>query len=169
MGISANGESGSNARRLRQSVGESLRQLGSDVDRLDEAMAAWMGLHRTDLRCLEIASRAGRLSAGELAERAGLSTSTMTSVIDRVERLGFLSRIRDVADRRRVLVEVTDLGHQRGWEAFQGIMEGTQKVLAGYSADELRLLERFVGQIREVLVAEGAAASRHAARGGGEG
>jgi DNA-binding MarR family transcriptional regulator len=160
MGTSGTRNIDGEEQRLRQSVGMSLRVLGSEIDRLDEAVAARMGLHRTDLRCLEIAARAAGLSAGELAERAGLSTSAVTSVIDRVERLGFLRRVRDVNDRRRVLVEVTDLGRKRGSEAFRGLMEGTQAILAGYSAEELRLFERFVGQVREVLVAEATAAAR---------
>ncbi len=138
------------------------------MDRLDEAVAARIGLHRTDLRCLEIAARAGGLSAGELAGRAGLSTSAVTAVVDRVERLGFLRRVRDVTDRRRVLVEVTDLGRKQGRDAFRGLMEGTQAVLAGYSAEHLRLFERFVGQVREVLVAEAAAAARQLGSEGGE-
>lgn len=125
-----------------------------------------MGLHRSDLRCLEIAARAGGVSAGELAARTGLSTSAVTSVVDRVEALGFVRRVRDVTDRRRVLVEVTDLGRKRGWEAFQGLMEGTQAVLVGYSVEELALLERFVGQVREVLVAEAAKAARQLAHEG---
>ncbi|MDA8302219.1 MAG: MarR family transcriptional regulator [Actinomycetota bacterium] len=147
------------ALRLRRSVGMSLRVLGSEIDRLDEAVAARMGLHRSDLRCLEIAARAGGVSAGELAERAGLSTSAVTSVVDRVERLGLVRRVRDATDRRRVWVEVTDLGRSRGWEAFQGLMEGTQAVLAGYSVGELAILERFVAEIRAVLVAEAAKAA----------
>ncbi len=138
----------------------SLRVLGSEIDRLDEAVASGLGLHRTDLRCLEIAARADGLPAGELAERAGLSTSAVTSVIDRVERLGFARRVRDVSDRRRVLVEVTELGRKRGWEAFRGLMAGTQAILAGYSAEELRLFERFVGQVLEVLAVEAATAAR---------
>ena len=154
MGHSEDRDTGAEERRLRRSVGMSLRVLGSEIDRLDEAVAARLGLHRTDLRCLEIAARAGGVSAGELAEGAGLSTSAVTSVIDRVERLGFVRRVRDVSDRRRVLVEVTDLGRTRGSEAFQGLMEGSQAVLAGYSAPELALFEQFVGQIRAVLVAE---------------
>jgi DNA-binding MarR family transcriptional regulator len=161
MGYSEDRDTGAEAKRLRQSVGLSLRILGSEIDRLDEAIAARIGLHRTDLRCLEIAARSGGVSAGELAESAGLSTSAVTSVVDRVERLGFVRRVRDATDRRRVLVEVTDLGRKRGWEAFRGLMEGTQAVLAGYSVEELDLLERFVGQVREVLVAEAAAAARH--------
>lgn len=147
------------AQQLRQSVGMSLRALGSEIARLDEAVAARMGLHRSDLRCLEIAARAGAVSAGELAERAGLSTSAVTSAVDRVERLGFVRRVRDVTDRRRVLVEVTDLGRARDREAFKGLMEGTQAVLLGYSAGELEFLERFVDEIRAVLVAEAAKAA----------
>lgn len=102
------------------------------------------------------------------AKRAGLSTSAVTSVVDRVERLGFVRRVRDVTDRRRVWIEVTELGRKQGWEAFQGLMEGTQAVLAGYSAGELALVERFVGEIRAVIVAEAAKAADRLEDEGGE-
>jgi DNA-binding MarR family transcriptional regulator len=150
----------------RRSVARSLRALGSDIDRLDEAVAAGLNLHRTDLRCLEIAARLGPLSAGALAEQAGLSASAVTSVIDRGERAGDLRRRSDGADRRRVLVEVTELGRRRGRRAFAGLMEGTSQVLARYSAPELRLLAEFVEGIRAVLIAEASATVAAADRSG---
>src|SRR5580658_9481049 len=88
----------SDAAGLRRRVGMSLRALGSDLDALDEAVAAMFGLHRTDLRCLEIAGRGGPLSAGALAEQAGLSASAVTSVIDRAEQSGDLRRLSDPRD-----------------------------------------------------------------------
>jgi DNA-binding MarR family transcriptional regulator len=75
---------------MRLAVGQCLRALGSDLDWLDEAVADGVGLHRTDLRCLEIVAREGPISAGRLAALAGLSTSAMTSVIDRIQRVGYV-------------------------------------------------------------------------------
>lgn len=149
----------SDAAGLRRRVGLSLRALGSDLDALDEAVAARFGLHRTDLRCLEIVARDGPLSAGALAEQAGLSTSAVTSVIDRVERSGNLRRLSDARDRRRVLVEVTEMGRQRGREAFSGLQHGTDQLLRRYSSEELRLLGGFVEDVRSVVAGQAAMAA----------
>ncbi|HEY1619335.1 MAG TPA: MarR family transcriptional regulator [Streptosporangiaceae bacterium] len=148
---------------LRRRVARSLRALGSDLDLLDEAAAARFGLHRTDLRCLEIVARSGPLSAGALAERAGLSTSAVTSVIDRVERSGDLRRRGDASDRRRVLVEVTELGRRRGREAFAGLIDGTDRLLSRYSPGELRLIGGFVEEVSSVITAQAAEAGSAAA------
>ena len=144
---------------LRRQVGLSLRALGSDLDALDEAVAARFRLHRTDLRCLEIVARGGPLSAGALAEQAGLSTSAVTSVIDRAERSGDLRRLSDPEDRRRVLVEVTELGRQRGRLAFSGLQQGTDQLLRRYSPEDLRLLGRFVEEVRSVVAGQAASAA----------
>jgi DNA-binding MarR family transcriptional regulator len=99
------------------------------------------------------------LSAGALAERAGLSTSAVTSVIDRVERSGDLRRLSDPRDRRRVLVEVTELGRRRGRAAFSGLQEGTDQLLRRYSPGELRLLGGFVEEVRAVVAGQAAEAA----------
>lgn len=158
MGMSDDRDN-SDAAALRRRVGLSLRALGSNLDALDEAVAARFGLHRTDLRCLEIVGRDGPMSAGALAEQAGLSTSAVTSVIDRVERSGNLRRLSDARDRRRVLVEVTEMGRQRGREAFSGLQHGTDQLLRRYSSEELRLLGGFVEDVRSVVAGQTAAAA----------
>jgi DNA-binding MarR family transcriptional regulator len=144
---------------LRRSVGMSVRALGSDLDALDEAVAARFGLHRTDLRCLEIVGRGGPLSAGALAGQAGLSTSAVTSVIDRTERSGDLRRLSDPVDRRRVLVQLTEQGRRRGRQAFSGLQEGTDQLLRRYSPEELRLLGKFVEEVRSVVAGQAASAA----------
>lgn len=143
---------------LRRRVGRSLRALGSDLDRLDEAVAARFGLHRTDLRCLEIVGRDGPMPAGRLAEQAGLSTSAVTSVIDRVQRLGMLRRTSDPADRRKVLVELTEQGREHGRAAFAGLMQGTDRLLSAYGPKELERIGQFLEQVRALVAAEARAA-----------
>lgn len=138
----------------------SLRALGSDLDRLDEAVADHAGLHRTDLRCLEIVARGGPVSAGRLAAAAGLSTSAVTSVIDRMERAGRMRRVPDSADRRKVMVEVTEPARREGRAAFTGLMEGTARLLARYSYAELVLLDGFLDAVRELVTEQAVAQSR---------
>lgn len=50
----------------------------------------------------------GSLPAGELATRISLSQGTVTDILNRLEKRGLVSRIRDAKDRRRVLVKATD-------------------------------------------------------------
>lgn len=145
--------------KLRRRVGRSLRALGSDLDRLDEAIASRFGLHRTDLRCLEIVGRDGPMPAGRLAVQAGLTSSAITSVIDRVERLGYLERRSDSADRRRVLVELTELGRTSGRAAFAGLMEGTNRLLAAYSPADIHTISGLLDQIRDLVRSEAANAT----------
>jgi len=148
---------------LRRKVGLALRALGSELDRLDESIASRFGLHRTDLRCLEIVARQGPISAGRLAAVAGLSTSAVTSVIDRMERAGRMRRVPDSADRRKVLVEVTELARRDGRAAHAGLMDGTDRLLARYSHGDLVLLDGFVAAVTELVISQ-AVAQSHADR-----
>jgi DNA-binding MarR family transcriptional regulator len=70
----------------------------------DEALAAQLSLNPTDLRCLELVIETPNLTAGRLAELAGLTTGAVTGVLDRLERAGYVARRPDPADRRSVTV-----------------------------------------------------------------
>ena len=88
-------------------VAEELRLSGVTNDIADQVLADFLGLNRTDTRCLDIIERLDGVSAGRLASEAGLSTGAVTTVIDRLERAGYARRVPDAGDRRRVLVELT--------------------------------------------------------------
>ena len=68
-----------------------------------------LGLNPTDVRCVDLLDQHGTMTAGALAELAGLSTGAVTFLLDRLERAGFVRRVRDLEDRRRVLVELVPL------------------------------------------------------------
>jgi DNA-binding MarR family transcriptional regulator len=85
---------------------------------LDQAFADSIGVNRTDLRCLEIVDDHERMTAGELARAAGLTTGAVTAVVDRLEAAGLLSRSYDPKDRRKVLVELTPAAKKLGEEVY---------------------------------------------------
>src|SRR5262249_45506440 len=66
-------------------------------------VAEQLGLPAPDNKCLALAARGGQpMTAGRIAELSGLSTGAVTGVIDRLERAGYVRRVRDPHDRRKV-------------------------------------------------------------------
>src|ERR1700694_5270923 len=96
-------------RSLAGSLLAELRALSIELDRLDQLPPERDGLNRTDLHALEIVSRTGSLTPTELAQALRFTTGGVTTVIDRLERAGYVRRLPDSSDRRRVIVEATVL------------------------------------------------------------
>src|SRR6266849_3407784 len=110
----------SRKRRLFDELMVEFRSSQNATDRFDQAVADTLGLNRTDMRCIDILEREGRLTAGRLADRTGLTSGAVTTVIDRLEAAGYARRVRDTGDRRRVYVEITEGARQRAGAFYQG-------------------------------------------------
>src|SRR5882757_139590 len=91
-------------RRLDREVRASLRDVSVQLSLLNHQVRGQLELKGTDLECLDLISREGPLSPSVLARRAGLHPATMTGILDRLERGGWIARERDPADRRAVVV-----------------------------------------------------------------
>jgi DNA-binding MarR family transcriptional regulator len=135
---------------LLQQVGAELAELRQAADRLDEAVAALYGLNRTDLRCLGILYRRGRVTAGELAEETGLTPGAITTALDRMEKGGFANRVADPEDRRRVLVLSTVAAREVGGRIYGEVEVASQRLLEGRDADELTAIRDYLRGAREV-------------------
>jgi DNA-binding MarR family transcriptional regulator len=135
------------ARRRRRSITaikESLRELRSQLSLLNHHVGARLELRDVDLDCLELINRHGPLSPSALARRAGLHPATMTGILDRLERGGWVARDRDPDDRRAVVVRTR---RERGAELFRlysGMNTSMDQLCAGYSDAELELLADFL-------------------------
>src|SRR3979411_2911783 len=91
---------------LIAAIGMATQAFQRSTDAFDDAVAQRLGLNRSDLRCLDWLSD-GPKSAGQLAAATGLTSAATTTLVDRLERRGLVRRVRDAADRRKVLVEMT--------------------------------------------------------------
>ena len=131
-----------------------LRGLAVAVDRMDDVAARIFGLNRTDLRALEIISRWGRLAPTDLARALGFTTGGVTTVLDRLETAGYVLRQRDENDRRRLVVEVTDLTRQQEEAVFGEIMRRLVKeLMKNYSAREVVAIRGFLEQVADLTIA----------------
>jgi DNA-binding MarR family transcriptional regulator len=125
---------------LFREVGDAFRLNGQGQDAMDAAAAAFLGIHRTDLALLDILQTGGSMSAGELAKRGALSPAAVTAALDRLERAGYVRRLRDQQDRRRVLVEVTDQMLADAQEIYGPLAARAEELLGPYSDEQLRAM-----------------------------
>lgn len=79
------------------------RRLYEAMFRFDVVAAAELGIHVTDLRCVN-ALEGRPLTAGEIGVRLSLTSGSVTALINRLIHAGLVERIEDVDDRRRAQV-----------------------------------------------------------------
>lgn len=129
-------------------IGELRAALGASA-RYDQAVARALGFNRTDTRCLDLLDREGRLTAGQLAARTGLTTGAITTVIDRLEQAGHVRRAHDPDDRRRVYVELTHEAHKVAERYYADHARRAELLYHRYTEEQIELLLDFVGGIRQ--------------------
>jgi DNA-binding MarR family transcriptional regulator len=128
---------------------DEVRRSQSATARFDRAVADAAGINQTDLRCVDVLSRTGPLTAGQLAEATGLSSGAMTTAIDRLERVGYVGRRRDDSDRRRVLVELTEAAFKLA--GYYGEHQKlSEELYLHHDAEQMEMLLRFVRSGREL-------------------
>jgi DNA-binding MarR family transcriptional regulator len=115
----------------------------------DDEVGRLLGLNPADLRCLDWLS-GGQMSAGDLSRATGLSSAATTSMIDRLERKGFVRRVRGEADRRQVLVEMTEEGERRSWQLYGPLVEEGAGLFKRFSPDELATMVDLVVAMRDL-------------------
>jgi DNA-binding MarR family transcriptional regulator len=134
---------------LIDDVAAELGELRRIADRLDEVVAAQFGLNRTDLRCLGILYRRGRVTAGELAAESGLTPGAITSVLDRLERTGYANRVADPSDRRRVLVTSTVATRELGARVYGEVELAGRAKLEQLDPERIEVIRGYLRGIRE--------------------
>ena len=131
-------------RRLANEIKESLRDLRIQLALLNHQVGNQLDLKDVDLDCLDLVFRHGPLSPTALARRAGLHPATMTGILDRLERGGWIVRERDPSDRRAVLVRAHRERYAELMRKYAGMSRSMNKLLAGYSDGELEVIADFM-------------------------
>ena len=108
-----------------------------------QAAADAAGLGMTDFYALNLLGAFGPLTAGELAERTGLTTGATTRLIDRLERDGYARRSTAPGDRRKVRVELAPERAGRRNTVITAARRHLADVFTSYATDDLELLFGF--------------------------
>ena len=138
------GDASRRRRRLAAEVKESMRELSVQLSLLNHQVGAHIELKDADFDCLDLVNRHGPLNPSALARRAGLHPATVTGILDRLERGGWVVRRRNPSDRRAVVVRALRDRTGEVFRLYSGMNASMDDICAGYGDAELELLADFL-------------------------
>ena len=83
-----------------------------------------------------------RRSPKEIAERLKLENSTISGILERMEKKGLIRRSISQADRRFVQVVLTEKGKKLKEDVLASVEQVNDEVLAGFSSEECEFLKQ---------------------------
>lgn len=125
------------------------REISTVAVMFHTTLAATQGLSATESKTIDILDRAGPLTAGELAARTSLAPPSVTGLIDRLERKGFVRRIEDPSDRRRVRIERRPEALAAFAPVFKDFGDRLHAVYEQFTDEQLEVILRFMTQISD--------------------
>jgi DNA-binding MarR family transcriptional regulator len=122
-------------------------QMIAQVVLFNHAANASLGLGASDSQFLTLLRTRGPMTPGQLAVATGLTSGTVTGVIDRLEKASLVRRDRDAKDRRKVLVVPMADAVDRLAPIYAGQGAMLQRVLGRRTSAELEVISSFLGDL----------------------
>lgn len=136
---------------LRQ-LGLAVRRMGAQSVLSSAAMAKHFGLHPTDLEVLDLIVLRETVTAGELAAATGLTSGSVTALVDRLAARGYVTRRRDEADRRRMLISVVRAATAPIEAAYEPRRVAMHRLWSSFDDETLRAVTSFLTRSTDLLV-----------------
>ncbi|MBS4196644.1 MarR family winged helix-turn-helix transcriptional regulator [Lederbergia citri] len=133
--------------KIINNLTEELRNNSTATIMFHQAIGMKLGLNPTDHKCLDVILKNQPITAGRLSDLTGLTTGAITGVLDRLEKVGYIIRVKDPQDKRRVFIhldqkkaekDILPLFHTFGTELNQ--------MLSSYEEKELQTILDFIRQ-----------------------
>jgi DNA-binding MarR family transcriptional regulator len=135
---------GNTTAALTQEIQHHLRDLIARLHQLNDVIGARVELRGPDLEILDLVARHGPLSPSEVAASTGVHPATLTGIVDRLEQAGWLIRVPDPDDRRRVRLEAR---RERGPELvrlYGPMNRSLSGICSALAAEELVVVRDFL-------------------------
>lgn len=126
---------------------ETIVYLYTESRRLTKELARRASLTGPQLTVVKLLESIEDLSLSELSERIRAQNSTVTGIIDRMEREGLVVRERSKEDRRVVKIRLTDKGAELARDIPVEPMEVFRQALSSLTKDEVRDLLRILAKL----------------------
>lgn len=137
---------------LIEDVSVAVRKMGAQSVVMSKIVADRFSLNQTDLEVLDVIQLRGTASAGELSDATGLSSGSVTALLDRLERAGYIERFDDPGDRRRVLVRARSDAIKPIAAMYGDIQTRMYALWSTFDADQLRTILDFVTRSTDLAV-----------------
>lgn len=130
---------------------ETIIYLYTESRRLTKGMASQFGLTGPQLTVIKLLETFEDLSLSSLSERIRAQNSTVTGIIDRMEREGLVRRERSTSDRRVVHIKLSDKGRALASDIQVEPMELFRGALLALNREDLRDLLRILGKLQKFV------------------
>lgn len=128
-----------------------MRSLGNRTVLYQQNVAASLGLYNNDFLSIDILREKGPITAGELSKLISLTTGSVTALINKLEKNGYVRRQNDPNDRRKVIIVPLYENKDDVINTYQPLHTAMVKLAASYTDEELALISQFLGQASAVL------------------
>ncbi len=136
---------------LKNRVGWAISRWQDSVEDFDGALGDAHALSQAERRCLSAVGH-GPQTAGDIARETRLTRAATTTLIDRLEARGFVTREADPDDRRKVMVVAADKTRALIDDAFGPLMAAGMAILDRRTAEELTLILSFIEDVTRMQI-----------------
>jgi len=124
-------------------------ELYDKISSWEHAVVKKSGLSPAQMHAVEIVGHHEKLRMKELAGKMGITTGTLTVMVDRLERNGMVTRQSHPTDRRSYVIVLTDLGREHFQEHHQMHCLLTTELTASFNDDEIDSLKGYLKRLVE--------------------
>ncbi|MBS2534342.1 MarR family transcriptional regulator [Catenulispora sp. NF23] len=132
-------------RRTMNQITDSFREMAVVMTVLNLRAGEQVGLRDVELKALDVLMRDGAMSAKALGQRLGMHPATMTGILDKLEKSGWVTRERSPEDRRVVLIQPVRERVGEIVRLFAGMNVMANGLLDRYDAKDLETIAEFMG------------------------
>jgi DNA-binding MarR family transcriptional regulator len=133
---------------------QSLRRIIKSLQDYSQTVCSHFGITGPQLWALKTISKRGNLSLGELSEEMCLHPSTVTGVVDRLEKKGYVVRDRTEKDRRVINVQLTPKGKSIAKKAPNPVQGKMIYGLRKFKKDQLILIYESIHELVKIMEAQ---------------
>ena len=138
--------------QIINNLNEELRNNSTATIMFHQAIGTKLGLNITDHKCLDVISKNHPITAGRLSNLTGLTTGAITGVLDRLEKVGYVFRMQDPQDKRRVIIHINqEKAEKEILPLFDSFGKELNQMLSSYNDKELIKILDFIRQCNCLL------------------
>ena len=134
---------------LKADFGHVLLEFFERMSAWEQGVVAEGGLSAAQMHALEMLGHMGAPTMKALAGRLGVTTGTLTAMIDRLEKENLVERRKNPDDRRSTILVLTEPGEKQFAQHHQFHIQLTDELSACFSEEELTRLNEYLARIVE--------------------
>lgn len=131
-----------------------VREMITANEAFTEHMGRELAVNPTDLNAMTHLISSGPLAPTELARRLHLSTAAVTSVVDRLESVGHVSRAQHPTDRRSVVIVPSPDSVRQAMGVLMPMIVGINDVITEFPAEDRTVITAYLERVLTVYRAQ---------------